>query len=256
MDTDKGTIAIYGRTKIGKTVDANRCFQKALVVETERGATNSVRAFLRRDVLRVKAFSIDEPEEEINRVITSVLPEAIAKHGVTAVILDTGSELADRIFVVEAKRCGNNGMVLYPRVGSVFKTILRKILALDVWVVAIFHEREPGSIQGRFSRGGPKLPGRLVEDAPGLFDMILHATLTSGAVSDNLDGATGRRRVYRCDPLDAEWVSGDRYNAALDEQPMDLRPIMFRAIRGTEPPESELTKWGHKPEDFVRRKSP
>ena len=246
-----GTIAVYGRTKIGKTVDVNRCFQRAVTIETERGATTSVRAFLGREPLRIGCFSITDPEAEVDRVIEGVLPEAVKKHGLSAAILDTGSELADRIFVVEAVRCGNNGMVLYPRVGSIFKTILRKLLALNLWVIAIFHEREPNTIQGRFSRGGPKLPGKLVEDAPGLFDTILHATIASGGGMD-LDGGSGAQRVYRCDPLSSEWVAGDRFNATLPEQPMDLRPIMYRAMRRAEPPDELLVQWGHKPEDFAR----
>lgn len=246
---EPGTICIYGRTKIGKTLDVNRCFHKSLVLQAERGAITSVEANLGRVPLHIDCFDVDNPIEEMEQVIRQRVLPAIKKHGLSCVIFDTLSDWADRVFYQLDVELKHHGMQVYPRVGGEVRRMVRLLLQHNVWVVCICHEAAPKDLGG-FQRGGPKLPGKLVEDTPGLFDLIMRATITTDAGS--MDGASGGvKRVYQCDGLDSRWVSGDRYSVTKAEQPMDIRPLMYRILNNhQEPPPELLEKWGLDPKEW------
>ena len=226
---EKGSVLIYGPTKIGKTLDSCNAFKtrskQPFVLLSEPDGLSSVASNLGWEPDHHELVDLKNPFTEAIQVIDKrVLPAAKAKR-YSAVIIDTGSELASRFLDAHAEYKTENPLKLYPVVTRQFRMIVRKILTGGLWCCMICHEQEPrdNELSG-FRRGGPKLPGNLVEDVPSMFSLILRAGLEV-----NEDGE-GYYRVYRCDPLSPRWVMGDRYSVTKEEQPMDLRPLVFQVL--------------------------
>jgi hypothetical protein len=156
--------------------------------------------------------------EVVKHLQTRVLPR-VRSGQIRAVIFDTGSEFADRLLSVELDKISSSDKRrAYTPTYQMFTTVMRMILLSGAWVVMTCHEKRGDPDEDR--RGGPLLPGRLVESIPSQFSLILRATVK--------DTIQGRQRVYLCDPLDPDWIMGDRYGACYEEQPMELRAIMWR----------------------------
>ena len=239
---ESGSVLIYGPTKIGKTLDLCHAFKtkskQPFVLLSEPDGLSSIAANLGWMPDHHELKDLRNPFVEANQVLDKrVLPIARSKR-YSAIILDTGSELASRFLDAHAEFKTDNPLKLYPIISRQFRTIIRKVLTSGLWCCMICHEQEPrdNELSG-FRRGGPKLPGSLVEEVPSMFSLILRAGLS---VSDDGDSYN---RVYRCDPLSPRWVMGDRYSVAAEEQPMDLRPLIFRLLN----PKAPLPKFPPKP---------
>ena len=88
------------------------------------------------------------------------------------------------------------------------------------------------------------LPGtKLPRSIPPQFDMVLYADVED-------DGMGSRRRVYRCDQLDPDYIMKDRFLVTKDVQPMELAPLVFKIRKPMLPiPESiREKKLNHCPE--------
>lgn len=220
-----GTILVYGATGVGKTLDVHHAFGKdTLTIVTERGALDCVEAHLGREPDTLTLFDTVNPYNSAIKTIEAA-ERACAQKRYKAVILDTGTALAERFFVRVSGQVDHDGRRLYPRVTSHFNDIILRLLNLPAWVVMICHEVAPKD-QGGFIIGGPKLPGRdLVRSVPSMFSLVLRA------VKGPMPGAVGNVRHYRCDQMDAQYIMKDRYGAAKRYQDLDLRPILWRIVR-------------------------
>ena len=78
------------------------------------------------------------------------------------------------------------------------------------------------------------LPGRRLPRAlPPKFDIVLRADIDDS-------GLDGSERVYRCDPLDANWIMKDRLAVTEDVQPMELAPLVYRIKHPGKPVPEQL----------------
>lgn len=213
------TILIYGKTKVGKTLDVAWTFGKnAYFILSEPDGLASVEANLGFMPDHHELVNIVNPYAEVMGLINKTLLPRIKRGEIKAVVFDTGSEFADRLLSVELGNVGQDARRAYPKVYQLFTTAIRTILLSGAWVVMVCHQKVADMDNDRM--GGPLLPGRLVESIPSQFSLILRAAIK--------DTPQGRQRMYFCDPEDPEWIMGDRYGAAYLEQPMELRAIMWR----------------------------
>ena len=225
----EASIGIYGPTKIGKTTDVFCAFRKAFCLLYEPGGLLSVEANLGYTPDHILFKDLTKPYKETHEFVTKKLPGLVQQKGYKAIVMDTGSEFAARLLVANNTAFNDDGRKVYPKTTAQFMGILRSILNLGLWTVYIFHEQAPKQSESAFTRGGPKLPGKLVEDAPGLFSTIMRATYgTAGATG-------GVSRVYLCNPIDPQYIMGDRSGATGPCQDMDLRPILFRMMHPGKP---------------------
>jgi len=222
------TILIYGKTKSGKTLDVGHCFGKnAFFVLSEPDGLASIEASLGFVPDHFELTNIANPYAEVMQLLNRTVLPRIKKGDIKAVVFDTGSEFADRLLSVELANVGQDARRAYPKVYQQFTTVMRTILLSGAWFVMICHQKIADPDSDRM--GGPLLPGRLVESIPSQFSLILRAVIEN------------RERMYHCDPLDGEWIMGDRYGAAFEKQPMELKAIMWRiANPGKETPEELL----------------
>jgi len=190
-----GSVCIYGRTKIGKTSDVLNMFQDAYVICTEAEALAPVTHQFGFTPAHTELLESNDPYTDMLNVIEHNVRPAVASGAHTAVVMDSGTAFGSR---------------------------------LPVWVVVIFHEQEPKASESRFVRGGPRTGGSasLVEDIGGMFRLVMR-----GAA---VQGPGGIQRAYMCDSLSPQWVQGDAYGATSKQQPMDLRPIVWRIVRPDE----------------------
>jgi len=239
---EKGSVLVYGPTKIGKTLDSCHAFKtkskQPFVLLSEPDGLSSITSNLGWEPDHHELKDLRNPFIEANKVLDSRVIPAIKAKRYSAVIIDTGSELASRFLDAHAEYKTDNPLKLYPIVARQFRMIVRKVLTGGLWCCMICHEQEPrdNELSG-FRRGGPKLPGSLVEDVPSMFSLILRAGIQVSDAGETFD------RVYRCDPLSPRWVMGDRYSVATEEQPMDLRPLIFKILN----PRAPVPKFPPKP---------
>lgn len=226
---ERGSVLIYGPTKIGKTLDACHAFRtkskRPFVLLAEPDGLASVESNLGWMPDHYELKDLQNPFVEAMKAIDTRVVPAIKSKRYSCVVIDTGSEMASRFLDAHAEYKTDNPLKLYPIVTRQFRLIVRKVLTAGLWCCMICHEQEPrdNELSG-FRRGGPALPGNLVEGVPSMFSLILRAGLEVSSDGESFD------RVYRCNPLSPRWVMGDRYSVAKGEQPMDLRPLIFRML--------------------------
>jgi hypothetical protein len=221
------TLLIYGKTKVGKTLDVCYTFGKsAFVILSEPDGLASVEANLGFMPEHFELTNIANPYVEVMALLQKDVLPRIKLGKIKCVIFDTGSEFADRILSVELEKAGADKRRAYQPMYQMFTNVVRTILLAGAWTVMVCHEKIGDAENDR--RGGPLLPGRLVESVPSQFSLILRAVVRNG------------QRMYVCEPLDPDWITGDRYGACFDEQPMELRAIMWRIAHPGEDTPAEM----------------
>jgi len=223
-----GSVCIYGRTKIGKTSDVLNMFQDAYVICTEAEALAPVTHQFGFTPAHTELLDSNDPYTDMLNVIEHNVRPAIASGAHTAVVMDSGTAFGSRLFKHLDRKFRSDGRKVYPKFDHQFRDVMTQLLTLPVWVVVIFHEQEPKASESRFVRGGPRTGGSasLVEDIGGMFRLVMR-----GAA---VQGPGGIQRAYMCDSLSPQWVQGDAYGATSKQQPMDLRPIVWRIVRPDE----------------------
>ena len=251
------SILLYGRSKIGKSSQFIRGFgPKALYIACERGAilpgtipnlnpwrhdgtrvaADGPNIVLPRDLINdpgskyptldfVEAVSTTDPFGEVEKMIDTYAVPGIDAGRYGAVVLDGLTEWTERIWAwinatIEAKHLAHGrgfSNHLFPKV----KGIVRRLLELGVWFGAVAHEREPSNFEGRVKLGAPNLIGGLGDSTPQFFDVVLHCEVGT------LPGRS-RERIFHCDPLDPDWITGERFGVMAQREPADLREILKR----------------------------
>jgi len=168
-----------------------------------------------------ECLSVDRPFEELFKVAQ----EAARDQSRPIVVLDTLSSWADR----EMGRIHRDGVpdaygrasaLLHERLTTIINTIL---LAGNIFI-ALAHQKEPSLIESKFSKGGPRMPGKSSAIIPSLFSMVLRGDVEMG---DDMK----KRRVFRVDPLDSRYFSKDRYNVVADGADADLLGAVRAAVQ-------------------------
>lgn len=215
-----GSILIYGESGVGKTVATHRVFKKALVLRSEEDAHDSVLADLGVEPACLPLpveFQGGELFKKLEQ-LACVINREIASKKYTTIVIDSGTELADRLLMDHSLNVASDPRHLYPAVEMQFKLFLTSIWKNDRWLVMLCHESAPGSTSdGMFFRGGPKFPGRQL---PGIlqhrFSVVARACF---------DPMTQERQLV-CEPGDTSWYYKDRFGILKNEQPLDLAPLV------------------------------
>lgn len=229
------SIAIYGPPKIGKTLDVISAFNKAFVCLADPGGLVTVQSHLGFLPAHAELTNLTDPYGEIMRVIDQQFIPGLQQKKYSAIVIDTVTELADRILMAEDVFTKNDPRRSYPRTAGKIKAIMRKCMMLNTWFVGIFHEIEPTIEETRVIKGSLALPGGKLQVAvAGMFNSVLRAVYQS-------------ERMYICNPADHSYITGDRTGACKSRQEMDLRPILWRMVRPGEtepefPPKVETTE--------------
>lgn len=249
---EPASILIYGPSKRGKSTQFIRAFgPKCIWIVCERGAiwpaTNpelnpwrdpkSGGIVLPRNLVRepkprsdlsldyVECLSTTEPYKEVNSVLEEYVLPGIAERRYGAVVIDGLTEWVERVWALIAPRINAKENAhgkaytsnLYPKV----KGVIRRVTEANAWVGAVAHERAPNEFEGRARPGAPSLVGALAETAPNFFDIVVHARIGRGP-----DGR--RARLFDCDTLDLDWITGDRFGVCAESEPADLKEILKR----------------------------
>jgi hypothetical protein len=218
------TILIYGGSKVGKTLDVCHTLRKSVVLLAEPDGLASVTMHLGFTPPHIELTNLNEPEVELFNAINVLKPKMLSGD-CSSVILDTGTELANRMLASYRKRWPKNGFGAFGFVQDVLQGAIRELQTTPAAFIMLCHEKEPIMKDGIFYKGGPLMPtSALTKTIPSMFSLIMHA---------RIDKRWGR--VYDCNKGETNWQVGDRYGATANLQPLDLRPIMWRIVRPGEP---------------------
>ena len=242
-------VIIYGPPKIGKTVLAIQAVGRAAAwLSCDAGAIapatvavlNPWRTHckLRGDVIgidtghahvsgcgelvipkQIECIDPDKPFEEMLRAVVA-MEKAVHAGKIGAVVIDTFSAFSDREWrritmddgIKEGYAKANRALA------NSVKRIIDRIVAMQILMVGLCHEREPTEFEGKKTPGGPLFAGDLVKSVPGMVDSVLRCD------TDWVDGQAVR--VLKCDPTNRTRLSGDRWHVVNGTVPFDLYPIL------------------------------
>lgn len=212
-------IILYGVLKTGKTTDALMSIPRSLFIAAPGALKSSI---------GVAGF---EPPDKAVRDVAGLaeiigfvkaigkLPQGQRPDGI---VIDDLSLYVSR----EVRRIEQGGSAGY----DIWRPIYNLILDLrdearraGVHVIITMHELPPREVKGKSMPGTVALPGnKLPYDVPAAADMLLRAQ----PVPASLGSGLGWPVLYRCDPTDSEWRTGDRHNVTPDYSPMNLGEIL------------------------------
>jgi hypothetical protein len=209
---------------MGKTLTACHAMKKAVVVLAEPDGLSTVSTHLGYEPAHIELLNIDSPEEELKQVTKVLKPKLMSKE-FTGVILDTGSELSSRLADSYADRWPTNKFGKFDFAMREIKRFVRNMQVTPAVFVMLCHEKKPSMADQIFYKGGPVFStNNMAQAMCGMFSLVLRATYIQG-----------KGRVFQCMKNTTQWFMGDRYGATADEQPLDLRPILWRIMKGDAP---------------------
>jgi hypothetical protein len=216
-----GLISIYGLSGVGKTLDICRCFQHGVVLLTDRDGLRAVQTIDKRTPRHVLLADRSDPLVEVRKVLTAAIRPLVTQKKATAVIVSTATELADRVLGMHLGRVKDPRQA-FQAAQRDFLDLTQELLELGVWLVYECHESQPVAEDYRIRPGGPKFPGKNLEE-----DVVYMSSIVLRALYD-----TAGTRMYACDPSDSMWRMKDRYNICGRQQPMDLLALLKKTMGG------------------------
>lgn len=203
--------AVYGPSGMGKTTD--------LIYSFPRGLFFARPGALKPSFNVVGYTPANVPVTTIEAAIAQVEAEAKAKRYDTLVVDDFSLMVNDSFNVIEAAQTGKaNGFAIWGELNRKICKLRDTARMCGMHVIFSCHESAPTTKDGRFIRGGPKLPGKLPEDFPGVVDTVLRTALDKGRV--------GWHGVYKCTIDDPNYVTKDRHGVVPETAPMNLGEIL------------------------------
>lgn len=228
----------YGVSKSGKTTDNLYSFPGAFFLAPPGALKPSVNVV----GFDVPVGSVYDPKSVPDA--TAKLKE-VAKGGRFKVaVVDDFSLLTELSFAhLEAK--GLSGWKLWGALADEVLEFRDTGRRLGMHLLVNMHERAPAIVNGVAMRGGPKLPGKLPESFPAACDLILRAAPGASSFGVKL----GWANVYKCNPNDPAWVTGDRHGVTPENAPMNLGEILRAA--GYDVPRAPGMDWMDKAVEVV-----
>lgn len=234
----------YGVSKIGKTTDTLYSFPEAFFIAPPGALKPSVNVvgWDVPDAHRYDARSIPDAVRKLKEVTSKPCPHCGVRF--TSCVVDDFSLLTELSFnllenwgpVTPAGKkspddfmrpgAGLTGWKLWGGIGDEVLDFRDSARRIGVHVLMNCHETGPKIVGGLPQRGGPKLPGKLPESLPAGCDLVVRAASMSGMPGS---GKLGWAGVYRCNPNDAGFVSGDRHGVTPDMSPMNIAEILRAA---------------------------
>jgi hypothetical protein len=220
-----GSILLYGESGVGKTVATHRAFKRAIVLKTEEDAHDSVLVDQEREPPSIALPNDFKGGTLFEIVVNSIkkINQEINEGKYSTLVIDSGSDLADRLLMDYSLNVTNNALKLYPAVELQMKQILNLMWGANRWIVMLCHENAPfTSPDGQYYRGCPKFPGRNLP-------MILHYkfSVVARLIFDPLTNS----RAIACKPGDSSWLYKDRFGFLKEEQPLDIIPMVQNILK-------------------------
>ena len=219
----KAFIIVFGAIKLGKTTDVLMSFPRSVFIAAPGALKSSVgvagfdppQAAVRDLAGLVEVIALIE---SIGKLPENKRPDAI-------VVDDLTLFFSREVARLEKSASG------YDLWGIVYRRILNlreAARSVGVHVVFTTHELPPREDKGLRLPGSIALPGKkLPYDVPAAADMVLRAQPLAAEEGSGL----GWPVLYRCDPTDVEWRTGDRHNVTPDRSPMNLGEILRLVAR-------------------------
>lgn len=205
-------VCIYGPPKLGKTTDVIASFPYGTFI-AEPAALKPA-SWLGVELKRDQII----PLGTLTDIIAWLRNRTTAHRD--ALVVDDFTMVMDRTVAV-AKSGG------YELWGTIRKQLIGlRDIARQTGVHIIFtaHEKGPSEYHNSNLRGGPCLPGQMVEGFPAACDLVLRAV-----VKPEEDTRIGWGGCYRCNVNDSTWIHGDRHGITPDYCPMNLAEILRAA---------------------------
>lgn len=209
---EPAVVCVYGPSGAGKTTDCAYAMPRAFFVATPAALKPAMSA------VGFQPSSQQVWEAPSIRALTQLLPKLGPEFD--GVVVDDFTLLAERSFSLLEKKL--SGFKLW---GGLRDEVLDFRDACRVHkkhVILNAHESAPRTKDGRFIKGGPKLPSDLPETFPVQCDLVLRTF-----VEPSRKGAWPV--VYRCSPLDSSFTTKDRHSVTPDMSPMNIGEILRAA---------------------------
>ncbi len=212
--TQPAFIFQYGDVKQGKTGDCGFSFPRAKWIASP-GALKPLLG-----LCGYEPPDKDQHNVETVREATEIVSKLTAGT-FDAVVVDDLTLLVDRTVAALQKR-GMGGYDLWAAVHRQLLDLRETARRAGMHVVLNSHATPPHKVDGTFYKGAPALPGKaLPYKLPAAADLVLRAEPAPAATV-----TFGWPVLYRCDPADPAWVTGDRHNVTPDYSPMNLGEIL------------------------------
>lgn len=218
---------LYGRLKRGKTTRLMRDFCRAAVVgvpaNIEAVARNACGYIPRNIIGNIANF--DQLEAFLDWMVAGNNPL-----GVNAVYVDDFSLLASasmQVWDAQAPvgKRGKDDFYKYARLDGALDRISHRLRYMGIHGVLSCHAQEPTTKDGTFYVGGPEVPSRKqVDSVPSWADMVSRMEIDPES-SDPWWPVS-----FYTDPLDPQWIGGDRFNVLRTKGPANFREAL-RASR-------------------------
>ena len=204
---DMATVLAYGPSGAGKTTDALYSFPNALYICQPGALKPSFNVVGYDPPLQERASTV--------RQATAIVQKSIGK-GLSAVVCDDLSLLCDGS-QREHAAAKLTGFALW---GAIFADVMElRDVTRNAKMHVVFNAHEKGPNSDKATRGGPALPGQLLEKVP------THCDLTVRTFHDT--SRNGWPKCYRCAPdTDNAWITRDRHGTTPDKAPMNLAEIL------------------------------
>jgi hypothetical protein len=209
----------YGPSGVGKTTDLLYSFPRGFFIAVPAALKPSVNVVgyeLPPDAV-YEAKNIEDATAKVLEVAKLKGPGGSPRFD--AIIADDFTFLAEQSFSLLEKKL--SGFKLFGALRDAvidFRNASRNNY-MHLFVNA--HESTPATKSGTYVRGGPKLPGRLPEEFPAAFDLVVRASYDSGRA--------GWPAIYRCSPHDVAYISKDRHGVTPEIAPLNIGEIMRSA---------------------------
>lgn len=220
---DHAVVLTYGKAKAGKSVSAGYSFPRALwfARPDQVESVRSVCGYSPTLAPPVRYLS------DITRLIEQ-LGRSKNRDQYDAIVVDDTSVVADETMSYHEERAGSNKFGAFGKMKSDVFDLRGAARDCGLHVLFNFHQRDPDVKEGKLYRGGPALPSKNLTDMiPVIAPTVLRAAVDPARVPWG--------GIYVCDPTDVNYVSGDRFNMAPKQGPMNeaelLRSAGFRIRR-------------------------
>lgn len=227
MNFSPPTILIWGGSGIGKTSAVLTALgARCAWLTAERGALSPASHLLGpaivKKIVAEEILAVDDPVSICCQKLYGSIFPLVEKGQIDAIAIDTLSTLADRqlswIYRTrhDADKYAKGYRLLLDQVGYMINLCLTR----NVSVLALAHEGEPQTIEGKYRPRGPRLPGKLIEWCPAQFDVVLRMAVEPGQ--------NGPKRVFRRNELDRTMLTKDRFNVTVDGEEVNLSALLGR----------------------------
>jgi hypothetical protein len=206
----------YGPSKRGKTVDCLYSFPNALKIAAPGALKPAEWIGIPQPYVEKTRILVDDIKV-LNALVDKIEVKPKRPGEFAACLVDDFSLMAEATFSKLEKNL--SGFKLWGALRDLILELRDKGRRKGIHMIFNAHESGARTYQGRFIRGGPKLPGSLPEDFPAACDMVLRAV-------EDPARSLGWKGAYQCSNIRSDFITGDRHGAAYDLCPMNLGEIL------------------------------